>query len=66
TILAAVSSKMEGGPSYLVRFSASAALGARTLGSVGGMVWDLSWDEPRRRLWVASDAGVSIFAQPQR
>ncbi|MGH7282894.1 MAG: hypothetical protein ACRELY_15325, partial [Polyangiaceae bacterium] len=66
TILAGVSRKTEGGTSYLVRFSASAALGALTVGSVGGMVWDLSWDEPRRRLWVASDAGVSIFAQPQR
>lgn len=64
TILAAVSRKAaEGGPTYLVRFPASASLGARTVGSVGGLVWDLSWDEPRRRLWVASDVGIALLTQ---
>ena len=62
TILAAVSRKAtQGGATYLVRFPAGASFGARTVGSVGGMVWDLSWDEPRRRLWVASDLGITLF-----
>ncbi len=64
SIVAAVSRKdARSGATYLVRFPASVAAGARTVGSVAGMVWDLSWDEPRRRLWVASDDGVSIFTQ---
>ena len=64
TIIAAVTAKAsEGAPTYIVRFPAAGSLGARAVGSVSGMVWDLSWDEPRRRLWVASDDGVSILSQ---
>lgn len=66
TLLAAVSRRAD--PSHrtwLVRVPGpNDGAAPRTLAVVRGVVWDLSWDEPRGRVWVASDEGVTIVARP--
>lgn len=60
TVLAAISRTSNAlGKTWLVRFPAGGP--PRSVGVVAGAVWDLAWDEPRGRVWVASDAGVLLF-----
>ncbi|MEO7110011.1 MAG: hypothetical protein ABI183_06210, partial [Polyangiaceae bacterium] len=45
---------------WVVRISSAGLV--ETIGVVRGVVWDLTWDEPTARIWIASDDGVTIFA----
>lgn len=47
---------------WLVRIARAGMV--ETVGVVRGVVWDLTWDEPTARAWVASDDGVTILIPP--
>jgi hypothetical protein len=49
---------------WLVRISAVGVV--ETIGVVRGVVWDLIWDEPTARAWVASDEGVTSLDPADR
>ncbi len=63
TLLAALKSSADAtAATWLVRISAGGIV--ETIGVVRGVVWDLIWDEPVSRAWVASDDGVTILLPP--